>query len=345
MVLFTMFNIFSMIMNTLTVFSMFRLKSYSDDDCGPDDAIPTFRPKLVPGIQLHDVKTRDDKLQYISELSFFKLFFTHELIDMICLYTNRYAAATGHHKPSLFKGWIAVSPNEMYRYIGLLFYMAVVNLPRLNLYWSTSVLFHGTWARSFISSMKRFKQISGFLKVSNFENEDKTDKICKVRFLHDYIRRKSMKHFQPDEHVSIDERMVRNKGRYAFRQYMKDKPTKWGMKLWVVADAVTGYTYDFEVYTGKTRSGPSKLGLGYDVCMRLMKSLFRQGYKLFIDNYYSSVQLIIDLLKCKTTTCGTILVNRKGIPIQMKASSKKKGERGTVRWVRQGNVVFFTMDR
>ena len=23
-----------------------------------------------------------------------------------------------------------------------------------------------------------------------------------------------------------------------------DKPTKWGIKLWVVADAVTGYTYD-----------------------------------------------------------------------------------------------------
>ena len=103
-----------MIMNSLTVFSMFWLKSYSDDDCGPDDAIPPFRPKLVPGIQLHGVKTRDDKLQYISGLSFFKLFFTHELIDMICLYTNRYAAATGHQKPSLFKGWIDVSPNEMY---------------------------------------------------------------------------------------------------------------------------------------------------------------------------------------------------------------------------------------
>ena len=56
-----------------------------------------------------------------------------------------------------------------------------------------------------------------------------------------------------------------------------------------------------------------------------MKSLFGHGYKLFIDNDYSSVQLIIDLLKCKTTT---VLVNRKGIPIQMKASSKKKGGKG-----------------
>ena len=80
-----------------------------------------------------------------------------------------------------------------------------------------------------------------------------------------------MKHFQPDEHISIDERMVQNKWIYGLRQYMKDKPTKWGMKLWVVADAVTGYTYDFEVYTRKTRSAPSKVGLGYDVCMNIRK--------------------------------------------------------------------------
>ena len=81
---------------------MFRLKLYINDGCGTDDAIPRFRRKLLPGIQLHDVNTCDDKLQYISELSFFKLFFTYELIDMIFLYTP----ATSHHKPSLFKSWI-----------------------------------------------------------------------------------------------------------------------------------------------------------------------------------------------------------------------------------------------
>ena len=62
-----------------------------------------------------------------------------------------------------------------------------------------------------------------------------------------------MKHLQPAEHISIDERMVQNKWIYGFRHYMKDKPTKWGMKLWVVADVVTGYTYDFEVYTRKNK--------------------------------------------------------------------------------------------
>ena len=61
-----------------------------------------------------------------------------------------------------------------------------------------------------------------------------------------------MKLYQPHEQVSIAECMVRNKGPYTFRQYIKDKPTKWGMKIWVIADAITRYAYDFEVYTGKS---------------------------------------------------------------------------------------------
>ena len=127
--------------------------------------------------------------------NFFKLFFTHELVDQLCIYTNSYANSIGNTKPVLYKGWVDVSREEMYRYFGLLFYMAVVNLPVIHLYWSTAALFHGTWARSFISSRRRFQQISSFLKVSNHEMEDKDDKLCKVRFLHDYIRRKCMKLF------------------------------------------------------------------------------------------------------------------------------------------------------
>ena len=64
--------------------------------------------------------------------------------------------------------------------------------------------------------------------------------------------------------------MVRNKGRYSFRQYIRDKPTKRGMKLWVLADSSTGY--DFDVYFGKNTAS-SGFGLAYDVATNLMKSL------------------------------------------------------------------------
>ena len=55
--------------------------------------------------------------------------------------------------------------------------------------------------------------------------------------------------------------MVRNKG----RQYIRNKPTKWGFKYWVIAD-VTGYTLDFNLYIGKATESSGN-GLGFDVVM------------------------------------------------------------------------------
>ena len=50
--------------------------------------------------------------------------------------------------------------------------------------------------------------------------------------------------------VAIDERMVPSKARSGMRQYIKDKPVKFGFKLWVIAESDTGYTLDFNIYTG-----------------------------------------------------------------------------------------------
>ena len=40
--------------------------------------------------------------------------------------------------------------------------------------------------------------------------------------------------------VSIDEGMVKYKGRLGFKQYMPMKPVKRGIKIWVLADATNG---------------------------------------------------------------------------------------------------------
>ena len=50
--------------------------------------------------------------------------------------------------------------------------------------------------------------------------------------------------------VSVDEGMIGFKGLLWFVQYMPKKPTKWGMKAFVLADSVTGYTYNWRLYAG-----------------------------------------------------------------------------------------------
>ena len=39
------------------------------------------------------------------------------------------------------------------------------------------------------------------------------------------------------------------------RQYMPKKLEKWDVKLWVLADSVIQYVYDFHVYCGKNGKG------------------------------------------------------------------------------------------
>ena len=89
------------------------------------------------------------------------------------------------------------------------------------------------------------------------------------------------------------------------KQFIKDKPVRWGFKFWVLACPHTGYIHKFEIYTGK-RLTKSTNGLGYDVVMNLMDGLFQQGYHLFVDNFYSNPQLFKDLLDKRCLATGTV---------------------------------------
>jgi len=278
--------------------------------------LPRFEPKHPPGVNLEDVKTRAEINNYLQPVDFFKLFFTHCLVSQLCAYTNQYAEEIGPNKPSMFSSWSETYADEFYRFLGLLMYMSIVGAPNLERYYSNKSLYSGLWAMRFLPKL-RLKQLMCFLKIRNNEGEDPNDKLSKARFLMEFIRRKCQKLFQPFQNICIDERMVRNKGRYSFRQYIRDKPTKWGMKLWVLADSSTGYTYDFDVYLGK-KTASSGFGLAYDVVMNLVQSLVHQGYHLFFDNFYTSVQLLRDLIGKGIRACGTIIANRKGFPQQLK---------------------------
>ena len=64
---------------------------------------------------------------------------------------------------------------------------------------------------------------------------------AKVRKFLDLIVPLFESEYSTQENVSIDEAMIPFKGRLRFKQYMKDKPTKWGIKVFVLADATNGY--------------------------------------------------------------------------------------------------------
>ena len=77
------------------------------------------------------------------------------------------------------------------------------------------------------------------------------DPIFKLRPFLDGLLANFQRLYTPGREISIDEQMISFKGRLSFLQYMPKKPTKWGMKAFVLADSRTGYVYNWKLYTGK----------------------------------------------------------------------------------------------
>lgn len=99
-------------------------------------------------------------------------------------------------------------------------------------------------------------------------------------------------YYQPLRELSVDERGVESKARSHFRQYVRNKPTKWGFKYWVLTDP-TGYTLDFNLYCGVHRTAAiSEQRLSYDVVTNLMQMYQQQGCYLFMDSSYTSPALV-----------------------------------------------------
>ena len=64
--------------------------------------------------------------------------------------------------------------------------------------------------------------------------------------------------------------MKKFKGRIGFRQYMPNKPTRWGIKMWSLCESKSGYLLDWNIYTGKDNNPVNAdAGLGTNVCLKL----------------------------------------------------------------------------
>ena len=108
--------------------------------------------------------------------------------------------------------------------------------------------------------------------------------------------------------------MIPFKGRVGFNQYMKDKPTKWKIKVFVLADAMNGYVKAFQVCTGRTVEGRSDIGSCTKVVLDLLSEYRNSGLTVYMDNYYSSPQLFAALYDQNINAVGTDRSSRRGFP-------------------------------
>uniref|UniRef100_A0A1A9VAJ7 PiggyBac transposable element-derived protein domain-containing protein n=1 Tax=Glossina austeni TaxID=7395 RepID=A0A1A9VAJ7_GLOAU len=132
----------------------------------------------------------------------------------------------------------------------------------------------------------------------------------------------------------VDESMMLHRGKLSFRQFIKSKKNKYGIKFYELC-AHDGYALNLDIHKGKVTHEVSSLSVVDSVVMRLTEPYLLKGHSLFMDNYYNSVGLSNRLLSFKTYTTGTLRTNRKMNP---KVVTQKQWKKAEHIWRRQGNV-------
>ena len=99
----------------------------------------------------------------------------------------------------------------------------------------------------------RFKMILAFFHLCN--NRDYVpagaanhDPLFKVKILFDTLNDRFKEVYSPGENICIDEALCPWRGRVNFRVYIKNKPVKWGIKLYEICESESGYVHNMEVY-------------------------------------------------------------------------------------------------
>jgi hypothetical protein len=265
---------------------------------------------------------------------YFNLFIDEGILELMARETNRYAndvmANIGPLKEhSRMRKWKQTTVAEMKQFTALLFMMGLVDKPTIESYWAVDAVMYTPFASS-VMSRDRFILILKFFHLNDNSTaiprgQDGHDKLHKVRPLMEHLQRKFGDVYTPKQDVSIDETMVPWTGRLGWKQYIPMKPVKYGMKLYQLCEAGSGFVHSFKVYTGKEGNIVEK-DHAAKVVKHLGQNLLDKGYIFWMDNFYSGIQLFEELRQRNTLACGTMRINRKGIPPAVKDRKLKKGE-------------------
>ncbi|XP_049948186.1 piggyBac transposable element-derived protein 4-like [Schistocerca serialis cubense] len=242
---------------------------------------------------------------------FFKHIFPSKLFDLIVEESHRYSVQCNSDRP------IDLSCDDIKKFIGICLVISIVHVPNTRDYWGEVT---GTHLIKATMTVNQYEQIRKFLHFNDNSamiprGEKGHDRLFKVRPIIELMRSR-FQTIPVEECVSVDEQICSTKARSYLKQYMPNKPHKYGYKLFVIS-GISGYAYDFEIFTGdenepeKRVTGEEDLGASANVVVRLSRILPRNmNQKLYCDNYYTSLPLLVWLHKQGIYSLGTVRRNR-----------------------------------
>nr|CAI5826581.1 unnamed protein product [Callosobruchus analis] len=234
----------------------------------------------------------------LSTYSCFRSIVDDKIIDEMVNQTNLYgsqvmADSEDVSKESRLHRWVPTDKEEMLKFIGIVAHMGMVRMPSLEKYWSNDELFHISIIPR-IMPRNRFQLLLRMWYFSNNEDCPEGDRLYKIKPLLDALVNNFQAIYTPGRTFCIDESVVPFQGRLLIKQYIPNKPHKYGVKLFKLCSD-NGYTWNIRIYGGKEIQ-EGNASVSTNVVLQLSKDLLDTGRTIVADNYYTSLELANILL-------------------------------------------------
>lgn len=258
-----------------------------------------------------------------TPMNMFSYFFTDEILQIIVNETNRNAIENQEFETNCA---------EIRNFIGILMYMSIYRYPNLESYWGKNA-FTPIQDTMPVRRFMLIKQYFSFQDESHRikKGEPGYDPLFRIRSLADAVNER-FDSIPKTARLCIDEQMCSTKIKHHLRQYMPNKPHKWGIKLFVLCDS-HGFAYRFEIYNGAgdnvILSGAPDLGSTANIVVRLTQTVEDMRHHIiYFDNFYTSLPLLVYLRARGIYGLGTIRPNRIPnclLPLDKAISNKPRG--------------------
>ncbi|KAG3169343.1 hypothetical protein C6341_g11104 [Phytophthora cactorum] len=167
--------------------------------------------------------------------------------------------------------------------------------------------------------------------TNNADPRAETDRMWKVRSVVETLQETFASGYNMPPVFSFDEAMIPSRSRHnSTRQFMKDKPHEWGTKVSMTCCADTAYWLRIEIFCGTDQHSDELGGERQNQFSAdpnsgpaaVMRNLFNVlppqqddvYYTVVTDRFYTSVQLVLQLMARNVYLVGTIQTNKKGFP-------------------------------
>ena len=223
-----------------------------------------------------------------------------------------------------------VTVEEMRAYLGACVILSVNPARQLRHVFSSDPYINNP-ALHTVFTLCRYSKISNYFCCSDKSVEPPKDshlydKLFKVWPVVEKLQKLFSKCWSFGSNICINESVILMKSKDGAKQFLLQKPSKWGWKIWSCCDSDSPewpYLLSFIPYLGKKHTKVSKNGLFFNVMQELTKPMRGSNVRLYTDSAYTSIKTFLYLKKHSIFASGTCRQNTMGLHPSVKNAPKR----------------------